>query len=215
MAFKETTIMAFKSKVRTEYSPRVVAFAQGLLRRLGWKVLGQRPPEKRLVITAVPHTTNWDLPYMLLASMALNIPAVFTMKDFWFFWPLGPIMRWLGGIPINRRERTNLVDQVVSAFEQYDTMNLVIPPEGTRKDVQYWKTGYYWIARGAGASVLPAFINYETKETGVADEAFALTGDFEADFERMANFYEGKLGIRPAYDPARLPEAEIASRKAS
>lgn len=198
--------MAFDSKVRTHYSPRVVRLAQWILKKKGWTIYGARPSQKRLVITAVPHTTNWDLPYMLLASMALNIPAVFTMKDTWFFWPLGPIFRWLGGIPINRRERTKLVDQIVAAFEHYDQMNLVIPPEGTRKDVEYWKTGFYWIAEGAGAHILPAFIDFKQKHTGVADEAIPVSGDFEKDFAKIAAFYEMRMGLKVAYDPSKLPE---------
>jgi len=205
--------MALQSTVRTNYSPRVQKTAHWILRTLGWTLMGKRPPHNRLVITAVPHTTNWDLFYMLMVSLALNIPAVFTLKDTWFFWPLGPLFRWMGGIPINRRESTNLVDQIIEAFEHYDDMYLVITPEGTRKEVKHWKTGYYWIAKGADAAILPAFINYENKFTGVADEPFEVTGDFEADFQAIAAFYESKVGVKPAYDPARLPEAARKDRE--
>jgi 1-acyl-sn-glycerol-3-phosphate acyltransferase len=138
--------------------------------------------------------------------MAWRLPAVFAMKDFWFFWPVGILMRWLGGIPINRRVRSNTVDQLVQAFDESTKLNMVIPPEGTRKGSGYWKTGFYWIADGAGVPILPAWISYEKKEVGLG-EPFYTTGDLAADFERLQDFYEARVGVRGALRPEDLEKA--------
>jgi 1-acyl-sn-glycerol-3-phosphate acyltransferase len=116
------------------------------LKILGWRIEGKVPDIKKFVIIAAPHTTNWDFP------ITLAITFVFKMKIYWmgkaaiFRWPFGAAGRWLGGIPIDRNQSQNVVGQSVHAFKEMDNLIMVIPPEGSRKKVSYWKTGFYHIA---------------------------------------------------------------------
>lgn len=203
-----------RTKKRTDYGPWAEKFGRFLFRLSGWTLIGQKPDVPKCVIIASPHSTNWDLYWTLAASMALRLPAVFSIKDFWFFWPMGSLMRWLGGIPINRRVRTNTVEQLVQAFDESDRLNMVIPPEGTRKASAYWKTGFYWIADGAQVPIIPGYIDYKRKVLGVGDP-FYTTGDLAADFERLQDFYEEKVGIRGKLRPADLEKAaaRLAEKK--
>jgi len=185
---------------RTDYGPFARWFGRTVMRSLGWKWTGQRPDVSKCVIACAPHTTNWDLFFTLLAAMALRFPMVFMMKKFWFFWPMGPVFRWLGGIPVDRSKNTNAVEQMVQAFQENAQLNLVITPEGTRKDVRYWKTGFYWIAAGAGVPILLGIINYKKKEAGVGILVYP-TGNLEADFEIIRDFYEREAGMTPRLRP--------------
>jgi len=196
-----------KTKKRTSYSPFVQWLGRTLVRLSGWRLIGAKPDVDKMVIVAAPHATNWDLYFTLIAAMGFGIPAVFTIKTFWFFWPVGPIMYWLGGIPIDRSARTNLVEQLVQAFDESEKMYLVIPPEGTRKAVKYWKTGFYWIADGAKVPLLLAYIDYKKREVGLG-ELLYTTGDFRADFEKIRKFYVDGMGLSPDYDPTKLPDAK-------
>lgn len=192
--------MANRTYYRSDYSPFAQWFGRTALRLLGWRLRGHRPEEPKCVIPCVPHTSNWDLFYTLLAAMALRVPMVFMMKSNWFFWPLGPIFRWLGGVPVNRSKSTNAVEQMVKEFRERTYMNLCIPPEGTRKKVEYWKTGFYWIAVGAGIPLMPGVIKYDTREVGVGPLIY-LTGDIDSDFEKIREYYYNELGIEAKLKP--------------
>jgi 1-acyl-sn-glycerol-3-phosphate acyltransferase len=187
-----------KTKKRQHYGPRWVSFGKFGLRLLGWRWIGERPPVQKCIITAAPHTSNWDLLYTLLASMALGIPAVWMMKDSWFFWPLGPVFRWLGGIPVNRSKRSSVVDQMVKAFAENDWLYVIITPEGTRKKVRHWRTGFYWMALGAEVPILLGIINYRDKTVGVGPH-FKPSGDLEKDFAFIRDFYHHEAGLNPEY----------------
>ena len=188
-----------KTNKREGYSALTRLFGRSTLRVLGWKWDGHRPDVKKCVLIAVPHTTNWDLMFMLLGSIAMEIPAVFMMKESVFWWPLGAFWRWCGGIPVNRRAASTVVEQMVQAFDESEAMYFVITPEGTRKAVRYWKLGFYQIACGAKAPILPAWIDYEHKRLGVGP-LIPATGNIEADFEKLRDFYEEKVGVSPQYD---------------
>lgn len=158
------------------------------------------PEVPKYVIVAAPHTTNMDLFYMLFATLAMRIPATWMMKDTAFWWPIGILWRKLGGLPVNRRAATNVVHQIVEVFNSHDQLALLIAPEGTRKAVKHWKLGFYWMALNAGVPVVPGYINHQTKRIGVG-EPIHLTGDVEADFEKLRAFYQEKAGIYPDFDP--------------
>jgi 1-acyl-sn-glycerol-3-phosphate acyltransferase len=134
----------------------------------------------------------------LLIALAMKLPIVFTMKDSLFWWPLSILWHRLGGIPINRRARTSAVDQMAKAFEEYEHLTLVIPPEGTRKQVKYWRTGFYWIAVKAQVPICMGFVNYEKKFAGLGP-VFYPTGDIEVDWLKIQAFYQEKLGLTPEY----------------
>ncbi len=177
-----------------------------MLRLLGWQCEGEVediPNTPKCVIVAAPHNTGWDLPYTLLASFQLGLPAVFMMKDSLFAWPLGILWRFLGGVPINRRKSTSTVQQMVTAFSESEVLRVIIAPEGTRSRVKHWKLGFYWMAHGADVPIVLAYIDYRRKVVGIG-APWKPSGDVEMDFKHIQAFYEEKTGMTPVYDAKRL-----------
>ena len=122
-------------------------FARWLLRLLGWQIEGIRPEHPRFVLIAAPHTSNWDLPLMLAFAAAFNLKISWMAKHSLFFPPMGWLMRAMGGMPIVRHENRNVVDEMVDTMQSAQALILVVPTEGTREHAQYWKSGFYHIAR--------------------------------------------------------------------
>ncbi|MEM9841348.1 MAG: 1-acyl-sn-glycerol-3-phosphate acyltransferase [Pseudomonadota bacterium] len=167
-------------------------FFYGLYRLLGWQVLGQAPSDKKLVIIAAPHETNWDLTQMLGIAFYYRIPVRWMGKKSLGEGPFGWLMRWWGLLPVDRNGSTNLVQQVVEAFQDAEEMALVIAPEGTRADVKAWKTGFYNIALDANVPVALGFIDYANKLGGL-DGRLLPSGDYVADMETVAEFYTARV----------------------
>ena len=165
------------------------------LKMLGWRVEGEIPNIKKFVILAAPHTSNWDFPISLAIAFALKIKIYWMGKDAMFRWPFGAACRWLGGIPIDRSRSHNTVEQCVRAFEDRDKLIMVIPPEGTRKTVSYWKTGFYHIARGANVPIVLGFLDYRRKKGGIGP-TFYPSGRIENDMEEIKAFYATITGKR-------------------
>jgi 1-acyl-sn-glycerol-3-phosphate acyltransferase len=132
----------------------------------GWTTEGHQPDLRRYVIIAAPHTSNWDFVYTLCLAFIYRFNPVIMMKDTWFRWPLGPVFRWLGVMPIDRARTNNVVSQSIARFSRCDRLALVVPPSGTRKRVLYWKTGFYHIANGAGVPIVLGFLDYRRKVGG-------------------------------------------------
>lgn len=208
--------MALDSKVRSHYPEWVSRGAAWLLKKLGWTITGKRPDCPRCVIICYPHETNWDLPYSLLTAMHLQIPVVYTMKKEWFWGPLGAFFKWTGGVPIDRSRAGNIVNVIANELNRQDVMFLLIPPEGTRKHVQHWKMGFYWIALTAGVPILPAYVDYKGKRAGVS-EPIMPTGDIAADFARIREYYVQMVGKCGELPPKYLGEAgqQLANSEAS
>jgi 1-acyl-sn-glycerol-3-phosphate acyltransferase len=177
-------------------SPISQRLAHFILRLIGWRTHVIRPHSSKYVLIGAPHTSNWDFGLMLLLMAADQLPIRFMGKDSLFRGPLGPLMRSLGGIPVNRRERTNLVDQVVAKFEEYDDLIIGIAPEGTRSKTKHWKTGFYYIALKAKVPIAMAYLDYGNKIIGVGPN-FTPSGDLNADFEIIRDFYSGVVGKNP------------------
>ncbi|HQP31145.1 MAG TPA: lysophospholipid acyltransferase family protein, partial [Deltaproteobacteria bacterium] len=150
------------------------------LRIFGWRVEGRLPEHPRYVIIAAPHTSNWDFPITLFLAFALRINCSWMGKDSLFRRPFGAIMRWLGGMPIDRSKSNNIVGESIKAFDRQDRLVMVIPPEGTRKQVSYWKTVFYHIAHGAQVPIVLGYIDYERKAGGIGPIVWP-SGDIEAD----------------------------------
>ena len=186
-----------KHSVLLRMSAPVCAF---ILKSLGWTIEGGRASVSKAVLTAVPHTTNWDLFFTLLCASAIKTPIWFMMKHTHFWWPIGILWRFLGGVPIDRTKASGVVDQMADAFRKREVLYLVIPPEGTRKEVDYWKTGFYHIAHAAEVPVWPWFIDYKNKCIGSGELIYA-TGDIEADFQKLRAFYEARFGPMPHCRP--------------
>ena len=177
-------------------SPLSQRLAHIILRLLGWRTHVLSPRLTRYVLIGAPHTSNWDFGLMLLLMAAEQLPIRFMGKDSLFRGPLGPLMRSLGGIPVNRRERTKLVDQISSKFEEYNDLIIGIAPEGTRSKTPHWKTGFYYIALKAKVPIAMAYLDYGNKIIGVGPN-FTPSGDLQADFEIIREFYTGIVGKNP------------------
>ena len=162
----------------------------------GWKTEGHKPDIARYVIIAAPHTSNWDFIYTLCMAFIYRLNPVIIMKKAWFRWPLGPLFRWLGALPIDRSRANNVVAQSVAKFHQRDNLILVVPPSGTRKRVLYWKTGFYHIANGAGVPIVLGFLDYRRKVGGFGP-MIQPTGDIEADMAQIRGFYRNISGKYP------------------
>jgi 1-acyl-sn-glycerol-3-phosphate acyltransferase len=162
----------------------------------GWKTEGRVPDFPRYVIIAAPHTSNWDFIFTLCLAFIHRLNAVIMMKDAWFRWPLGPLFRWLGALPIDRSRANQVVAQSIAKFQQRDRLVLVVPPSGTRKRVLYWKTGFYHIANGAGVPIVLGFLDYRRKVGGFGP-AVRPTGDIDADMAVIRAFYRDVSGKNP------------------
>lgn len=174
----------------------------------GWTIEGSLPPDPKLVVIGAPHTSNWDFVAMLAVMASFGVKASFMGKDSLFKGPFGRVMHRLGGIPIRRGVRQSVVEQMAAAFEAADSLILVIAPEGTRKRSDYWKSGFYHIARTAGAPILPAKINYEEKLVTMGEPL--LPGEsVTSDMDRLRVFYADGRGKFPdqTSDP-RLTEEQ-------
>ncbi|MDZ4103689.1 MAG: lysophospholipid acyltransferase family protein [Hydrogenophaga sp.] len=166
------------------------AFSIAFLKLTGWRVEGALPSHAaRSVLIAAPHTSNWDLPYTLMVAFALRLNIRWMGKQSIFRAPFGGVMRWLGGIPVNREQSTNLVAASAKAIREADgPLQLIVPPEGTRSKTRYWKTGFYYIAREAQVPIVMAYMDYERKLSGLGP-LFEPTGDVDADMATIKAFY--------------------------
>lgn len=165
-------------------------FSVAFLKLTGWTIEGALPANaKKSVFIAAPHTSNWDLPYTLMVAFALRLNIYWMGKHQIFKPPFKGLMMWLGGIAVHRESANNLVAASVQAIREADgPVQLVVPPEGTRSKVRYWKTGFYYIATGAQVPIVLAFMDYEKKRAGIGGE-FTPTGDVEADMAAIKAFY--------------------------
>lgn len=161
-----------------------------------WKKEGQVPDVPKFVMIAAPHTSNWDLPITLILSLAFRMKVFWLGKHTIFRAPFGGLFKWLGGVPVDRRQANDLVTQCVETFKKSARMIMVIPPEGTRSKVRYWKTGFYYIAHGAGVPIALGYIDYKRKAGGIGP-AVVTTGDIEADMVKIREFYAGVTGKNP------------------
>lgn len=173
--------------------------ATRILRTAGWEYEGPVPTVERCVALGVPHTSNWDGVLLLAVARSLGIEMSFMIKKDWLRGPMGLVMRRLGAIGIDRARSTNVVDAMIEELGRRDRMWLVVPPEGTRRRAEYWKSGFYHIALGAEVPVVPGYLDYGRKRIGLG-EPIHLTGDVGADMDRIRDFYAQHAPT--AYDPA-------------
>jgi len=170
--------------------------ARMILRLGGWEMVGGPPPEPRAVFIAAPHTSNWDGFWALVYKVAAGIEVHFFAKDSLFWFPLGTVLRALGGIPINRGDAGSAVQQAIDSFSTEASFYLGLAPEGTRRRTRGWKTGFYRIARGAGVPVYLGFLDYGNKRLGIGPR-LDPTGDAERDLAICRDFYSNIRGRWP------------------
>jgi 1-acyl-sn-glycerol-3-phosphate acyltransferase len=154
----------------------------------GWRLEGELPDVAKLVLIVAPHSSWWDGVHGLLFKVALGADITFMAKRELFRWPLGGLLRRLGGVPIERRAAHDVVEQMVDRFRANERLWLGIEPEGTRKAVVKWRSGFWHIAREAGVPILPGYFDYPRKVIGLGP-LFQPTGDKDADIAALREFY--------------------------
>ena len=165
-----------------------------LLKLIGWKVRGKELEIQRCVLIGAPHTSNWDFPIMILGVLKLRLEVFWMGKHTLFPFPVGWLMKWLGGIPIDRNSPHNVVNEIVRQCRDNEELIVLIPPEGTRSKVVHWKTGFYHIAHMAEVPILLGYIDAANKEAGIAD-FFSPTGNLQEDMQQIRGFYADKKGL--------------------
>lgn len=166
------------------------------LKMTGWKTEGKLPDVDKFVMIAAPHTSNWDLPYMLFTSFVFKINVYWMGKDAIFNNPFRKLFLYLGGIPVDRSKSNNLVQYAIDMINEKEKISLAVPPSGTRKKVAHWKTGFYHIANGAQVPIVLGFLDYSKKRCGVLDTVMP-TGDIEKDMKIIADHYKDIQGKYP------------------
>ncbi|MDQ3046554.1 MAG: 1-acyl-sn-glycerol-3-phosphate acyltransferase [Bacteroidota bacterium] len=168
----------------------------------GWKITHFLPDEiKKCVIVVAPHTSNWDFVYGMGAVKNMNLYPRFAIKKEWIRFPLKKLMFSLGALPVDRTgssagEKKGTVDAMADLFKYHDVLRLVITPEGTRKKVEKWKTGFYYVALKANVPIGLGFMDYQKRECGVYSVIYP-SGDFKADMKMIMDFYRDKQGKNP------------------
>lgn len=179
---------------------------------LYWRISKWNPattpaPDQGVVLGA-PHTSNWDFILMLATGWKMGVRFRWLGKKQMFARPIGGLMRALGGIPVDRSNPHGLVEELVRRTEEGEKYLLVITPEGTRGESEYWKSGFYRIARQAGLPIVMGFIDRDNMRAGLGP-TIELTGDVTSDMDRIREFYSGKRGVRDKkLYPPRLREEE-------
>ncbi len=159
-----------------------------VLALLGWRVAGEMPDARKFIIIGAPHTSNLDGLLGMAALMAMGLRANTMIKDSLFRGPLGPLLRWLGALPIDRASPKGVVEQSIDAFARSEALVLLITPEGTRKAAPEFKSGFYRIALGAGVPIVPAAANYRIR-AAILGEPMLPSGDYAADLARLIAYF--------------------------
>lgn len=162
-----------------------------------WTLRTEPAPTRPTILIGAPHTSNWDFVLMLAIAWQLGIDVRWLGKHTLFRGWRGPIMRGLGGIPVDRTNPAGIVDDVVTRVHAGEVFGLVVTPDGTRGGNSFWKNGFYRISRDTGMPVTLGYVDRTTMTTGLGP-TIELTGDVSADMDRIRDFYRDKAGLRPA-----------------
>lgn len=164
------------------------AIGRAMLRVLGWQAGGAIPDLPKCVIIAAPHSSNRDFYVGIALVFAMRLDVRFIGKVELFRGPLGPVMRWLGGLPVDRSRPGGIVEQTVAMFAERESLLLAVAPEGTRKPVDKWKSGFYRIALGAGVPIVPGYFDNGKRQVGFGPP-FQPTGDMARDIAALRAFF--------------------------
>ena len=179
--------------------------ARLILRVGGWTPVGGPPDAPKALIIAAPHTSNWDGFWGLVYKVAIDLEVHFFGKKTLFWFPLSSLLRWLGGVPLDRERAGSAVKQAIDMFDAKDQYFFALAPEGTRTKKPGWKSGFYRIAMGAGVPVYLGFLDFENKRLGIGPR-YDLTGDQDADLAAIRKFYGGIKGRWPEKtSPIEIP----------
>ena len=167
-----------------------------MMRLAGWRVEGKLPDIPKFVLVGAPHTSNWDFVLFLGVIFTLRANVRFMGKAEIFRSPIGAFFRYCGGVPVERKKSTGLVDQMVQVCNESERFILTIAPEGTRHHVTEWKRGFYHIAKGARIPIVIAVVDGRHKTVRIG-QVFHPTEDMEADMKTIQGFFAGIVGINP------------------
>ena len=183
----------FTTPVLAQILRSIALFFAWILR---WRIPRQVPPLEKAVMIGAPHTSNWDFLVMLMTVLITRYDVSWIGKHTLFDWPFGPLMRWLGGIPLDRGKTQGFVKQMVEHFREREHLLVIIAPEGTRRPVEKWHTGFYYMALEAGVPIVLTYMDYKHRETGIATLEMP-SGNVEEDIRRYQAFYATKPGKNP------------------
>ena len=191
------------------------SLARFILKAFGWRIEGQMPQGLRqCVLVEAPHTSNWDFVWGRLCFYTLGIPVRFLIKKEAFFFPLGPLLKAMGGIPVDRQKRSNKVLEIAALFRRHPRLILAITPEGTRKLNPHWKKGFYYVAQHARVPILLAYLDYRNNVGGLGP-LIVPSGDYRRDMQRILDFYSDKTARHPErFSLHRFSEAEKSGKPA-
>lgn len=177
------------------------ALARFILYKLwGWKFVDPYPDNaEKSVIVVLNHTSNWDFPIGILLRPAEDVDTRFAAKNSLFWFPLGILMRWLGGVSVDRSKHNNFVDAVASLYQGEKSFKITIAPEGTRSKVTQLKSGFYYIAVKAGVPIVCCKFDWGKKELGFS-QPFYPTGDYERDLPHILKYFKHTKGRIPKND---------------
>ena len=180
-----------------------------ILRALGWRMDGEAPRIDKYVLIAAPHTSNWDFPLMLAARVQFGVRAAWMGKHTLFRWPFGTLLRALGGIPVDRNSPQNAVEQTSAAILRAERIVVAIPPEGTRKRTEYWKSGFYHIAQAAQIPIVLTYLDYGRKCAGFGP-VLDSTLPVDVLMAKAREFYRTVTPKHPdRFGPVRLRQEEF------
>ncbi len=177
-------------------TPWILYWVGRLMLRLGgWQIDGRACGPKAVVL-GVPHTSNWDLWWLLMASWVLRTRLSWIGKHTLFRPPFGWLMRLLGGVPIDRSAPQGLVGQMADTFRARDKLWVCVPPAGTRRFTDHWRSGFYYIAKEAGVPIVMSYLDYGTRRMGLGPTLHP-SGDLRADMDQLRAFYADMQGKYP------------------
>jgi 1-acyl-sn-glycerol-3-phosphate acyltransferase len=168
--------------------------------RLGWTIEGAWPKDKKYIIVVAPHTSNWDFMVGLCVRSMTGLKSAYLAKKELFRFPLGPLFRSLGGVPVERSKNTNFVDTVAQIFIDNDSFVVAITPEGKRKYNPHWKTGFFYIAQKASVPMVPTAIDYPNKRV-VIGPPMSVGGDVTTFVSELKSWFLPYKGKNPEWGP--------------
>ena len=182
--------------VSRAHGPLAAALGRFVMGVRGWTIEGNLPDIPRMVLIVAPHTSNWDFLTGLCVKFSMHMGGRFVAKHTLFRFPLGVVMRWLGGVPVDRSAAARFVGEAARAVRDAERMTLVIAPEGTRRRAEKWKSGFYRIAVEAGVPIVGAGFDYPRKVVFFTPP-FLPTGDYERDLAFLGGHYRREMALRP------------------
>jgi 1-acyl-sn-glycerol-3-phosphate acyltransferase len=166
------------------------------MRVSGWRFEGEFPDLPQFVVIVAPHTSNWDFVLGVMAMFAIGLRGTFLGKDTLFRWPFRVVMRWLGGVPVDRFSPHNVVEQTTGFFRAHDQLVLALSPEGTRKKLPEWRTGFWYVAKGAGVPIVPVALDFSRRVFRIFPPVVPGASREEG-FERLHELFDARMARHP------------------